>query len=520
MSMPADPVNIAPSGVAVAVWMGSKGTSVLIVNPDTIHTIYIGYQPTIAIGATNTIPLGPGQSVVMDGSRTIYVIGAEGTAATIIIPGGTSFFQPTTLANIGGIACFVQNTQPIGSSFPVNSIWFNESTQSLYTWNGSTWAQQQFNADELITAGTIVASLIAAGTIVAGIVNGTTITGATIVADGTSGQILVYTGTPALGNLLASVSGTSGTDAYGNTYQAGVTIYSGTAYAELHVNASVDAPALDMPTGAGSEAEHGSFYTNVGNPNAVNEEINTWLVGPGSTFDNKQAAVALTSSAKNGSTGAAGELIFFTPTETVIALWNALGLTVNVGLYFAEQATAPSAVSGEAITYADSVGSQRVIDGSDLQTYSTERTTQVTTSNTTVNSTTPIAITGLSFTVSARKYKVRGRLACQAGSSGTVQPFTMRVNGTAVMTSLNLEVNTHVESQGGSVNYGTINALNADPSVIIGTLANSTVFDVDFEGVIVVSAGGTFIPYGRCTTSSSDEAFTVGVNSWMELLPV
>lgn len=77
----------------------------------------------------------------------------------------------------------------------------------------------------LINAGTITAALLAAGIVVAGIVDGTTITGATIVADGTSGEILVYSGTPAKGNLIASVSGSSGTDSHGNSFVEGVGVY-------------------------------------------------------------------------------------------------------------------------------------------------------------------------------------------------------------------------------------------------------------------------------------------------------
>ncbi len=73
-----------------------------------------------------------------------------------------------------------------------------------------------------ITAGTITAGLLAAGIVYANIVNGTTITGATIVADGTSGEVLVYSGTPATGNLIGSWSGSAGTDASSNPYPLGL----------------------------------------------------------------------------------------------------------------------------------------------------------------------------------------------------------------------------------------------------------------------------------------------------------
>jgi hypothetical protein len=73
-----------------------------------------------------------------------------------------------------------------------------------------------------IASGTITASLLAAGIVVAGIVNGTTITGASIVADGTAGEVLVYSGSPAAGNLIGSWSGTAGVDSEGNAYPQGL----------------------------------------------------------------------------------------------------------------------------------------------------------------------------------------------------------------------------------------------------------------------------------------------------------
>lgn len=49
-----------------------------------------------------------------------------------------------------------------------------------------------------------------------------------------SSTSLYYSGTPAAGNLVASIAEAAGTDAYGNNYLAGVTVYNpGTSYAQL-----------------------------------------------------------------------------------------------------------------------------------------------------------------------------------------------------------------------------------------------------------------------------------------------
>ena len=73
-----------------------------------------------------------------------------------------------------------------------------------------------------IASNTITAANLAAGIVVATIVDGTTITGASIVADGTSGEFLIYSGSPAAGNLIGSWSGGGGTDGHGNSYGTGL----------------------------------------------------------------------------------------------------------------------------------------------------------------------------------------------------------------------------------------------------------------------------------------------------------
>jgi hypothetical protein len=116
--------------------------------------------------------------------------------------------------------------------------WVNTSSgNQVNSWAAGVWTPITWNATNIIQAGTITAtqilagtitaSQIAAGIVLAGVVNGTTIMGATLIADGTSGEILVYSGTPAAGNLIGSWSGASGTDAQGNGYPAGLGVLIG-----------------------------------------------------------------------------------------------------------------------------------------------------------------------------------------------------------------------------------------------------------------------------------------------------
>ena len=135
-----------------------------------------------------------------------------------------------------------------------------------------------------IQSGTITAALLAAGIVVAGIVDGTTISGAQIVAHGASGEILVYSGTPAAGNLIESISGASGTDAYGNNYITGIATYSDSLGLAMTISAG---SIIDFYTGSltGGWVQQTSIsYAAAGNVvNATNLNITNKLTATGGT---------------------------------------------------------------------------------------------------------------------------------------------------------------------------------------------------------------------------------------------
>lgn len=168
---------------------------------------------------------------------------------------------------------------------------------------------------------------------VPGIVDATTITGAHIVATGTSGEFLAYSGTPALGNLLVSISGISGTDSVSNPYIAGLGIY-GASGAQVRANVgtvvingtSVGEPAITWVSGAATA--HNDLYAAATTINSglANEYITTVIAGPSSTFDNKNAYIGLWSAAHDGSILSHGQL---TQNGNAAITWDANGLTIN-----------------------------------------------------------------------------------------------------------------------------------------------------------------------------------------------
>jgi hypothetical protein len=104
--------------------------------------------------------------------------------------------------------------------------WVNTSAgNQVNQWQAGAWVPITWDASQVIQANTVTATQIAAGTVIAGVVDGTLIQGVTIIATGTSGEYLAYSGTPAAGNLVFSVSPVAGTDGFGNSYLAGSTSY-------------------------------------------------------------------------------------------------------------------------------------------------------------------------------------------------------------------------------------------------------------------------------------------------------
>ncbi|MGI0135322.1 MAG: hypothetical protein ACREBW_10245, partial [Candidatus Micrarchaeaceae archaeon] len=188
----------------------------------------VGGQGVIArpqFQSINYVPGVSGWAIFRDGNAEFR---------SIIVPPGTG----------NGATVFIQATTPVALN--VGDLWYDTSNGLLlHQWDGSTWGPFQISTGAIapgsivaaliaahtitaaqIAAGTITATEIQVGIILAGIVNGTTITGAQFVANGSNGEILVYQGTPALGNLVASVSALAFVDGFGNNVQAGTAFYS------------------------------------------------------------------------------------------------------------------------------------------------------------------------------------------------------------------------------------------------------------------------------------------------------
>lgn len=174
-------VQLSPS--VKPIWGGQAGASLLIYNPDAANTVYLGGVSGISVGALNTLPLGPGQSVVIDGSQAIYGTAPTGTAATVVIPGGAAFFLGLTQAQ-GALA--------------IASIHSPNFAPGVAGWS--------FNKDGTFQA-----------------------TGGTIVG----GNEYWYNGPAGPGTLAFSIAGAPTVDQYGNSVLAGYVGYQATSAMQL-----------------------------------------------------------------------------------------------------------------------------------------------------------------------------------------------------------------------------------------------------------------------------------------------
>jgi hypothetical protein len=121
------------------------------------------------------------------------------------------------------------------------------------------------------------------------------------------GTILLYTGTPAAGTLWLSIAAAAGTDAYGNTYPAGIKLSgASSSFLQLLANAQVAEIVIQPPAATGHSWGTGTITGSVsswqasnGNPElAVTSPVETGKTGPAkleligpSTASNESAAL-------------------------------------------------------------------------------------------------------------------------------------------------------------------------------------------------------------------------------------
>lgn len=146
-----------------------------------------------------------------------FVMGVSGWA--ILKNGNAYFYNITAEGNITSSAVVVEGATGgvfIYSGIPANGnligSWAGIAGTDAY---GNTYPQG-LN----VTIGTITGSAITGGSI----------TGTKFIAEGSNGLLLGYSGVPAAGNLVFAVSPISGSDAFGNSWGMGLSIFGSGGY--------------------------------------------------------------------------------------------------------------------------------------------------------------------------------------------------------------------------------------------------------------------------------------------------
>jgi hypothetical protein len=262
-----------PNGPAGILWNGRPApgvSSLLLINQDLNNIVYIGNDPSITATTGARIPIAPNGSLSVDPSSPWYIVGAAtGIQPLVMVPNGQAYFLGLT-QGLGNLA--------------IPSVQSPNFMEGITGWQISKNGNAEFN--NLTIRGTFY--------------------GIDFVINSTG--LFFYSPTEVLGNLVLSISPNGGTGPFGETIRNGINLINGTAYQQLHINSTYNAPADEFVTGVVSEAQHAAIYAIAGFTGLPTELIDFYLIGPGSSSDNTQAAVGLVSNTANGANEAAGLL--------------------------------------------------------------------------------------------------------------------------------------------------------------------------------------------------------------------
>jgi hypothetical protein len=313
-------------------------------------------------------------------------------------------------------------------------------------------------------------------------------------------NIFVYSGTPALGNLIGSVTGAAGTDASGNAYLAGTTSYTqvaGTFFAEQLFNGSI------IWSLAATEAGPWTSFANI-------EGLTSGELTMAANF-----AIDMTS--PNLGFIASTGVVTITPSSLIAAVVSAPLTTALLevqGDMALQNAVVPASVAGFSVPFSSS--GQLDYVSSDANVYDTGRNTKLTPNpaTQTVSSLVLVPITGLSVPVVAGTYHMHGKVVYAGNQAGGVPTFGL--TGPA-FTSNNLCIQKFTFLSGAATQPICYFSRGALAQVAGPTLVNAGFVEYEFDVMITFSASGTFAV--NALTSIGADTFTIQALSYMDAMP-
>lgn len=185
----------------------------------------------------------------------------------------------------------------------VGEIWYDSADgMASYEWNGASWIKYQISTGGLAAGIGIDEPNITGGTITGGTFIGTNW------VENSSGSFF-YNGTPAAGNILASISNVAGTDQYNNPWSAGIYLY-GPSGSSVGIIDNGDAAAIQLqPPGVTQLSDVPQVYAFASNQGA-SSETQYLIMSSGATDNQDSAQIQLQGAAGDGSSPAQIQFLF------------------------------------------------------------------------------------------------------------------------------------------------------------------------------------------------------------------
>jgi hypothetical protein len=299
-----------------------------------------------------------------------------------------------------------------------------------------------------------------------------------VIIEGDQGHLLVYSGTPALGNLIASIAGYEAEDSFGNTYYAGIGSYGNfdpQIVIALMLDGTMQFGIADQIQGVDNAAPG---IIGLGSVNVPYDSL--VITGPLLSTLTESIQLILTAVA-------AGDVPLLSVAD------GGLQLQSNVP-------NPPTPANPASTILVSHNGQLQHVSGADTNTYNDGHLAHWLTSNTsTIDSLTPAPLPGLSYEmVSGEAYLVRGTVIVNQGTVAAQQGVQFGGTATASLVAI------RYESKEGTTLYntGVLTALGTNMST--GAIPASTTGELSFEGVVTCNGSGTFTVEVDCITSAAD----------------
>ena len=193
-------------------------------------------------------------------------------------------------------------------------------------------------------------------------------------ANGSNG-LFVYSGAPAAGNLILSISAVAGTDQYGNNYRGGgLAIYKGGQTFFIGIPGLL--PEIDFFTGVAMELKNANISAGTTGA-ALLQLIQLVISGPrgNAAGGTDWAQIVFTSNNAGGTAPASGFLVYINDAQVALSQlrWGANGVSIQNGLSLATVSTTANELN---LTNAAGLAGNVVVGQSDISTVTVTATGQ------------------------------------------------------------------------------------------------------------------------------------------------